>query len=157
MKPTVHDIARSAGVSLATVDRVLNDRPGVRAVTREKVAHAIAELGYVRDLAAANLAKGRTYSFCFVLPANDNSFMIRLRAEVQGAIRRSALERSRIEIVEVPAFDAAALVAARPGESCARSTPACRYHRARRSRGEASCRGKVRQGRRTGSWPFCAE
>ncbi|HBQ33359.1 MAG TPA: LacI family transcriptional regulator, partial [Ochrobactrum anthropi] len=27
MKPTVHDIARTAGVSLATVDRVLNERP----------------------------------------------------------------------------------------------------------------------------------
>jgi len=110
MKPTVHDIARSAGVSLATVDRVLNGRPGVRSVTREKVEQAIVDLGYVRDLAAANLAKGRTYSFCFVLPANDNSFMIRLREEVEDAIRRSAPERARIEIVEVPAFDAAALV-----------------------------------------------
>ena len=57
MKPTVHDIARSAGVSLATVDRVLNGRPGVRSVTREKVEQAIVALGYVRDLAAANLAK----------------------------------------------------------------------------------------------------
>ena len=60
MKPTVHDIARLAGVSLATVDRVLNGRPGVRSVTRERVNEAIASLGYVRDLAAANLAKGRT-------------------------------------------------------------------------------------------------
>ena len=30
MRPTVHDIAAAAGVSLATVDRVLNKRPGVR-------------------------------------------------------------------------------------------------------------------------------
>ncbi|MBW8788499.1 MAG: LacI family DNA-binding transcriptional regulator, partial [Rhizobium leguminosarum] len=37
MRPTVHDIAAAAGVSLATVDRVLNQRPGVRHVTREKV------------------------------------------------------------------------------------------------------------------------
>lgn len=112
MKPTVHDIARSAGVSLATVDRVLNGRPGVRGATREKVEQAIAALGYVRDLAAANLAKGRTYRFAFVLPANDNSFMIGLRREVEAAIERSSVERSRIDIVEVPAFDAAALVTA---------------------------------------------
>ena len=44
-KPTVNDIARVAGVSLATVDRVLNARPGVRDVTIEKVNKAIAELG----------------------------------------------------------------------------------------------------------------
>lgn len=112
MKPTVHDIAHAAGVSLATVDRVLNARPGVRNVTREKVEQAISDLGYVRDLAAANLAKGRTYSLCFILPSNDNSFMLRLRQEVQEAIRRSAVERTQIEIVDVQAFNADALVSA---------------------------------------------
>src|SRR6218665_3336083 len=59
MKPTVHDIAKIAGVSLATVDRVLNGRPGVRAVTRGKVEEAIASLGFVRDLAAPHLATDR--------------------------------------------------------------------------------------------------
>lgn len=112
MKPTVHDIAKIAGVSLATVDRVLNDRPGVRAVTRSKVEEAIAALGYVRDLAAANLAKSRTYSFVFILPANDNSFMIGLNEEVRGAIARSSAERTHIRIVDVPPFDPGALVAA---------------------------------------------
>ena len=112
MKPTVHDIAHAAGVSLATVDRVLNARPGVRSITREKVEQAISNLGYVRDLAAANLAKGRTYSFCFILPANDNSFMVRLRDEVQEAIRHSAVERTQIEIIDVSAFDPGALVSA---------------------------------------------
>ncbi len=112
MKPTVHDIAKIAGVSLATVDRVLNRRPGVRAATRSRVEEAIAAIGYVRDLAAANLAKGRTYSFVFILPANDNSFMIGLRDEVGGAAARSAAERTKIRIIDVPPFDPAALVAA---------------------------------------------
>ena len=112
MKPTVHDIARSAGVSLATVDRVLNSRPGVRRSTREKVEQAVLHLGYVRDLAAANLAKGRTYNLSFVLPSNDNSFMQGLRQEVQEAIGRSAVERARIEIIPVPAFNPRALVEA---------------------------------------------
>ncbi|HUG62262.1 MAG TPA: LacI family DNA-binding transcriptional regulator, partial [Methylomirabilota bacterium] len=39
-RATVHDVAREAGVSLATVDRVLNGRPGVRPTTAEKVADA---------------------------------------------------------------------------------------------------------------------
>ncbi len=116
MKPTVHDIARSAGVSLATVDRVLNGRPGVRRVTRQKVEGAIAELGYVRDVAAANLAKGRTYAFTFILPANDNSFMLGLGDELRGAVVRSSAERMQIRIVNIPPFDPGALVAALEAE-----------------------------------------
>lgn len=112
MRPTVFDIAAAAGVSLATVDRVLNQRPGVRLVTREKVEAAIRDIGYIRDVAAANLAKGRVYPLVFVLPAGDNSFMHGLHAEVRQAMTRSALERTEIRIVEVPAFDPPALVAA---------------------------------------------
>ena len=55
-RATVHDVARAAGVSLATVDRVLNGRPGVRAATAEKVEAAIAEIGFQRDL--SRLAAG---------------------------------------------------------------------------------------------------
>jgi LacI family transcriptional regulator len=112
MRPTVHDIAAEAGVSLATVDRVLNGRPGVRAVTRDKVERAIATLGYVRDVAAANLAKGRSYPLMFILPAGDNSFMRGLEAEVRAAAARLAAERTEIAILSVPAFDARALAAA---------------------------------------------
>jgi LacI family transcriptional regulator len=51
-RATVHDVARAAGVSLATVDRVLNGRPGVRPQTAEKVDAAIRELDFRRDLSA---------------------------------------------------------------------------------------------------------
>lgn len=110
MKPTVHDIAAAAGVSLATVDRVLNRRPGVSARTRDKVEGAVVALGFVRDVAAANLAKGRVYPLTFVLPANDNSFMRDMEQAVRDAMARSPLERTDIRILEVPPFDAVALV-----------------------------------------------
>lgn len=112
MRPTVHDIAAAAGVSLATVDRVLNQRPGVRLVTREKVEAAINEIGYIRDVAAANLAKGRVYPIVFILPTGDNSFMHGLRSEVHQTTLRSSFERTEIRILEVPPFDVSALVAA---------------------------------------------
>jgi LacI family transcriptional regulator len=112
MKPTVHDIAAEAGVSLATVDRVLNGRPGVRQPTRERVRAAIEKLGFVRDVAAANLAKSRTYPLTFILPSNDNSFMQALRGEVEAARLRGPTERTAISTVTVPAFDADALVKA---------------------------------------------
>ena len=106
MRPTVHDIAAEAGVSLATVDRVMNARPGVREKTKVKVEQAIEKLGYVRDVAAANLAKGRTYPFTFILPCNENAFMGELRDAVLQANERGRIERTQITIVDVPAFDA---------------------------------------------------
>ncbi|MCL6706492.1 LacI family DNA-binding transcriptional regulator [Pseudomonas sp. R2.Fl] len=112
MKPTVHDIAAHAGVSLATVDRVLNRRPGVRGITRDKVETAIVELGYVRDMAAANLAKSRLYPFVFIIPTSDNSFMVALRGEVEAVAKRGAAERLDLKLVDVPAFDAGALAKA---------------------------------------------
>jgi LacI family transcriptional regulator len=115
MRPTVHDIADRAGVSLATVDRVLNDRPGVRSVTRAKVEAAIAALGYVRDVAAANLAKSRVYPLFFIIPEGENPFMRSLEAELRSASLRSAADRTSISVVTVPAFDATALAAAIDG------------------------------------------
>ncbi len=112
MRPTVHDIAAAAGVSLATVDRVLNQRPGVRLVTREKVEAAIRQIGYIRDVAAANLAKSRVYPLVFIVPTGDNSFMHGLRFEVHQATLRASIERTDIRIIEVPPFDVPALVAA---------------------------------------------
>ncbi|MHC5233382.1 LacI family DNA-binding transcriptional regulator [Brucella sp. LJL56] len=121
MKPTVHDIARTAGVSLATVDRVLNERPGVRAKTRDRVMAAMNTLGYVRDVGAANLARGRLYQFDFILPDNENTFMLSLRAELQSATERALAERILVNVVLVPAFDEAALVAAL--DDCATRKP----------------------------------
>jgi DNA-binding LacI/PurR family transcriptional regulator len=46
MRPKLHDVAGRTGVSLATVSRVLNGRPGVSAETRRQVLDAAAELGY---------------------------------------------------------------------------------------------------------------
>ena len=110
MRPTVHDIAAAAGVSLATVDRVLNARPGVRQKTVDKVEAAVERLGYVRDVFAANLAKRRIYPLVFIVPGGPNSFMRGLEAEIRAAMQRSPAERTSIRIETVPPFDARAIV-----------------------------------------------
>jgi LacI family transcriptional regulator len=110
MRPTVYDIAAEAGVSLATVDRVLNARPGVRQKTVDKVEAAVHRLGYVRDVSAANLAKRRIYPLVFIVPGGPNSFMRGLEAEIRAAMQRSAAERTSIRIETVPPFDPAAIV-----------------------------------------------
>jgi LacI family transcriptional regulator len=59
-RPTMHDVARAAGVSPATVSRVVNNERYVRAETREMVESAIAGLGFQRNEAARALRPGQT-------------------------------------------------------------------------------------------------
>jgi len=107
--PTINDIARVAEVSLATVDRVLNARPGVRATTVQRVNAAIAQLGYVRDTAAANLARGRVYRFTFLLPSNDNEFVSLLERHITELNTGLRHERTKLSFIRVAAFDPMAL------------------------------------------------
>lgn len=65
---TMHDVAARAGVSIKTVSNVLNQYPYIRPATRERVEHAIAELGYQVNLSARNLRRGRTGMIGLALP-----------------------------------------------------------------------------------------
>ncbi|WP_223692035.1 LacI family DNA-binding transcriptional regulator [Leifsonia poae] len=59
-RPVLADVARLAGVSAMTVSNVMTGKPGVAAATRQKVTAAADELGYVPNVAARGLARGRT-------------------------------------------------------------------------------------------------
>ncbi|MBW2660116.1 MAG: LacI family DNA-binding transcriptional regulator [Deltaproteobacteria bacterium] len=96
MIPTVHDIAKAADVSLATVDRVLNNRPGVRKVTYDKVQQAIKEIGYVRDISAANLARRKVYRFAFLLPDSQGPFVSNIRDSLATVETAQITDRTRI-------------------------------------------------------------
>jgi LacI family transcriptional regulator len=58
-RPTIHDVARAAGVSKSTVSLVFQKNPVVRAETRALVLRAIEDLGYVYNRNAANLRSAR--------------------------------------------------------------------------------------------------
>lgn len=58
--PTVKDVARIAGVSTATVSRVVNQNPHVSEPVRTAVLHAITTLGYQRNEAAVSIRRMRT-------------------------------------------------------------------------------------------------
>ncbi|MFV0430692.1 MAG: substrate-binding domain-containing protein [Alphaproteobacteria bacterium] len=83
MKVSVYDVARRAGVSSATVDRVLNGRKGVKEATIHRVQKAAEELGYVPNRLASRLAKGKKYNIAFILPKGSNRFMANLGASVE--------------------------------------------------------------------------
>src|SRR5215216_5526939 len=58
---TIYDVARAAGVSHATVTRLLKGYPGIRPATRDRVDEAIRELGYRPNLTARSLTTGRSH------------------------------------------------------------------------------------------------
>ena len=107
---TAQDVAKEAGVSLATVDRVLNNRKGVRKATIQRVTSAMDRLNFVRDQAAANLARRRTYNFTFIVPAGETAFFSDIRAEIDAAKSHVAKERVEIKMVAVPPLDPQAIV-----------------------------------------------
>jgi len=103
MSPTTKDLAKEAGVSLATVDRVLNGRPGVRQATIEAVTAAIERIGFTRNQYAANLARSRTYRFEFLLPRRGDEFLasvIDRINETHAAFRSDAVEIGYRQVLE---------------------------------------------------------
>lgn len=64
----VKEIARRAGVSIATVDRVLHNRTGVSAKTRDKINQIIEELNYQPNIMASRLASGKVLRLAALIP-----------------------------------------------------------------------------------------
>lgn len=93
LHPTTKDLAKAAGVSRATVDRVLNGREGVRQNTVDRVNRAIKELGFVRNVQAANLAKSQSYRFVFALPKSGDQFLQEIVARIEEAVELFAGDR----------------------------------------------------------------
>jgi len=112
MRPTTIDIANEAKVSLATVDRVLNDRAGVSPTTQARVNDAIKKLGYTRDVSAANLARKRQYKFAFVIPDEQSQFLSTLVTEIESAAARGMADRADIQLTQFSANDPHTLVSA---------------------------------------------
>lgn len=107
---TLHDVARSAGVSYATVDRVVNARGGVAQKSAVRVRDAIERLGYQRDETAANLARKRIYRLHFLLPDDNNDFFRALDSALWSHQNQSNLLRTRFQTTRIPAFSEAAII-----------------------------------------------
>lgn len=86
---TIRDVAQRAQVSVASVSRVLNGFEKVSEQTRERVAEAVATLGYVPHAAARSLSMARTHSIGVVLPDLHGEFF----SEIVRGMERVASER----------------------------------------------------------------
>ena len=106
---TIADIARQAGVGTATVDRVLNRRPGVNVETVQRVLQVVAELGAPPQRGRPR--KGDNFRFAFVLPADAapfNELIDRLIAQAAGEFRHQRITEvtHRIDSADAAAFAA---------------------------------------------------
>lgn len=105
MRPTAKDLAEAAGLSLATVDRVLNERPNVSPKAARKVAEAIERIGFVRNPAAVALARNKVYRFRFVLPTSGDQYLAELIARIGEAKEALRADSTDIETVQIPMSD----------------------------------------------------
>ena len=75
--PTLHDVARHAGVSSATVSRALNVPELVTESTRELVLQAVDELGYTPHFGGRAMASNRSNTMGAVIPTMENAIFAR--------------------------------------------------------------------------------
>jgi LacI family transcriptional regulator len=104
VRPTLADVAREAGVSPATVDRVLNNRRGVKARTREIVVETARRLTYIAETAQGGEALLRPESgkirLDFALPAGTNAFIRMLRAQIEAQAKSRPQLDVTVEAIE---------------------------------------------------------
>jgi DNA-binding LacI/PurR family transcriptional regulator len=87
--PTIEDVARQAGVSIATVSRVLNSTAMVEASTAQRVRETIAALNYIPRPAARSLAGFKTGSIGLLLPEISGEFFQPLLRGIESAAREA--------------------------------------------------------------------
>ena len=95
------DVARSAGVSVATVSHVLNDTRPVLPHTRQAVLDAIDKLGYTPNTLARSLVTSRTRSIGLAVSAISNPYF----TEILQGVEAGALEHGYSLLIADPHDD----------------------------------------------------
>lgn len=113
--PTMHDVARLAGVSIKTVSNVVNNYIHVKEETRARVLAAVEQLGYQPNLSARGLRSGRTGVIGLAIPELRQNYF----AELADAVIRAAEQHGVGVVVE------------QSGESYARELEILSGHRVR--------------------------
>lgn len=87
--PNIKLVAKLAGVSVATVSRVLNNSEKVSEQTLEKVKNAIEQLGYTPNILGRNLRTNKTMNILVLLPSLSNSFYSKIIAGIENVAKNN--------------------------------------------------------------------
>jgi LacI family repressor for deo operon, udp, cdd, tsx, nupC, and nupG len=98
---SIKDVARLAGVSIATVSRCLNDPERVRPNTRARVLEAVRETGYSPNTLAQSFRRGKTQVIMVVLPSVGDPFF----TDVMAGIRDVASENNYSILINETQFN----------------------------------------------------
>lgn len=90
--PTIEDVARTAGVSIATVSRVINGTAPVIGETAQRVNTAIASLRYVPRTTARGLASRKTNTLGLILPEIGGWFFPSMLRGIETAVREAGYD-----------------------------------------------------------------
>ncbi|HEX2743993.1 MAG TPA: LacI family DNA-binding transcriptional regulator [Streptosporangiaceae bacterium] len=122
----IRDVARKAGVSVASVSFALNGQPGVAKDTRRRILAAAAELGYRANPQAQALRRGRTTTYGLVIRNFSNPFFLEVLTGAERAADEAgvtlllldshySMERERMHVREMAAQRLAGLAIAPVG------------------------------------------
>jgi LacI family transcriptional regulator len=134
MASTLKDVAQHAGVSTATVSRVLNGDPRITEATRTRVLKCVRQLDYTVNTIARSLKTARTFTIGLVTPEIANDFFMKVAQAVEVRIREDgynlmicnsnesiAEERHRVELLLGKCVDGLILIPAGPDGTHLRS------------------------------------
>ncbi len=86
MDINIKDIAKAAGVSIATVSRTINNSGYVGDATRKRIEAVLENLGYVPNMIAKSLQQSKTRTIGMIVPNSSHNFYAQLIYEVETAI-----------------------------------------------------------------------
>ena len=93
IKPTtIEDVAREAGVSVATVSRALRGLPNVAPSTRDRVCKIAVALNYYADPSASALAAGRTRTIAMAVPVLDSWYFSQVMAGAEAVVAQAGYD-----------------------------------------------------------------
>ncbi len=101
-RPTVKDVAREAGVSIATVSRALSDASDVKASTRKRIFDIVKRTGYRANQAASDLRRGRSRTLLVLVSEITNAFF----SEFFKGIEEEARSRGYVLLIGDTSDDA---------------------------------------------------
>ena len=88
---TIKDVAEYAGISYSTVSRAIRNVGYIHPKTRERVANAAAELGYIPNLSARKLKNGGSDSAGFIIPDINNNYYFQVASSLQKMLNEHGM------------------------------------------------------------------